>query len=128
REAGEAVGAGGGDGDSGFAEQLQRYRMSGHAKADGGEPGGDDDGDGGMFPQDEREGSGPVVASKCMGRTRPFQRERFGHFQGGHVDDERAGLRAVLTLVDLRDGGRIERIGAEPVHSFGGKSYEASGA
>ncbi len=44
-----------------------------------------------------------------------------GHFEVGHVDDQRVEARPALGLVDLEHGVGIGGVGAEPVDRLGGE-------
>ena len=128
----EDIGAGRGDGNSGLANYLKRYRVGRHADADQRTARSDNIGNGFRAGKQQRQGSGPERFHQAAHRRRILDDELLQHRVfvngAGNVHDDGIPGGALFGLKDARHGRRVKRIGAKSVDGFGGQGDETAGA
>ena len=121
----EPVRAGSGDRHASGSEQGQRHRMRRHPEGDRIEPCGGHVGHLRGLRQHQRQWARPEGGGQAVGGGGPLSREGTGRRDIRGMDDDGVPRRATLGGVNAGDRDRVERVGAESVHGFGGKGDES---
>ena len=122
------VSGGRGDGNAGFLDNGERYRVIGAAHTDRLEPSCRAKRDNGLSRQDHRQGSRPEALRQPVSCLRhalavPLQPRRIRH-----MDNERIVLRAALRLKDVQHCFFIQRVRAESIDRLRRNAEESSRA
>jgi len=128
RDAGEGVGAGGGDGDPRALDEGARHRVRRDAHADGVESGAHRIGDLAGAREDEGERPGPEGGGQGARQRRDLARDAPHLRHVGHVDDERVERGAPLGGIDPLHRPLAEGVGPQAVDRLGGEGDEPAGA
>ena len=74
-----------------------------------------------LFRQHQRQRPGPKFPRQFFGSLRPLAHQAARHFDGTHVNDQRARRRPALRGIDFFDRRGVERVGSQPVDRLGWK-------
>src|ERR1700741_237524 len=114
----EAIGARRGNRHTWSVQQCEGHGMPRHTQSHRGQARGHLVGNHAFLGYDQRQGTRPVLSRQLFCLFGPVGSQFAGLLGTRHVDEQRAGPRPALQLINLANGGRVQCIGAASIYWF----------